>query len=475
MPAMQFSGMIDPVSSLEGVGARDRRRSTRRRYFLTIARGTFSKALGFADLQASFVPLLIAAPLLIGLSAVLLQKAGALDRCVPPTSCISASRSCAACCAIPMMLVLIVFAFTFSIYSAATAMPETLNKAPIAIVDEDRSPLSARIADAFYPPYFMPPVHDRAAPRWTRRMDAGLDTFALDIPPDFQRDVLAGRRPTIQLNVDATRMSQAFTGSGLYPDASSAARSTLSSGATAAMPRCRSILPCACASTRRCTSSWFGAVIEVINRSPCSSIILTGAALIREREHGTIEHLLVMPVTPLEIMAGKIWSMGLVVLVACALVAAVRRAGAAGGADRGLDHTVPGRRRRCTSSPPLLGMFLATIARSMPQFGLLLILVLLPLRDAVGRHDAAREHARGRSVPDAGRADDALHHAQPGDPLPRRRISRRCGRSSSPSQSSAFCCLPWRSPASARLSVKQHSRPQLYLSQRELRVGSTRA
>ena len=45
------------------------------------------------------------------------------------------------------------------------------------------------------------------------------------------------------------------------------------------------------------------------------SIILTGAALIREREHGTIEHLLVMPVTPFEIMVSKIWSMGLVVLV----------------------------------------------------------------------------------------------------------------------------------------------------------------
>ncbi len=45
-------------------------------------------------------------------------------------------------------------------------------------------------------------------------MDAGLDIFALNIPPEFQRDVLAGRRPTIQLNVDATRVSQAFAGSG---------------------------------------------------------------------------------------------------------------------------------------------------------------------------------------------------------------------------------------------------------------------
>ena len=113
----------------------------------------------------------------------------------------------------PIMLVLIVYAFTVSIYTAATAMPETLNKAPIAIVDEDRSPLSTRIVGAFYPPHFLPPVMITQA-EMDARMDAGLDTFALNIPPEFQRDLLAGRRPTIQLNVDATRMSQAFTGSG---------------------------------------------------------------------------------------------------------------------------------------------------------------------------------------------------------------------------------------------------------------------
>ena len=54
--------------------------------------------------------------------------------------------------------------------------------------------------------------------------------------------------------------------------------------------------------------------MEVINNITMLSIVLTGAALIREREHGTIEHLLVMPVTPFEIMMGKVWAMALVVL-----------------------------------------------------------------------------------------------------------------------------------------------------------------
>src|SRR6218665_3574603 len=113
----------------------------------------------------------------------------------------------------PVMLVLIAYVFTLGIYSSASALPETLNNAAIAIVDEDQSPLSQRIATAFYPPQFTPPQHIA----WSQ-MDAGMDagdyTFVLVIPRNFQRDLLAGRAPQAQLNVDATRMSQAFSGSG---------------------------------------------------------------------------------------------------------------------------------------------------------------------------------------------------------------------------------------------------------------------
>lgn len=59
--------------------------------------------------------------------------------------------------------------------------------------------------------------------------------------------------------------------------------------------------------------------MAIINNITMLAIILTGSALIREREHGTIEHLLVMPITPFEIMLAKVWSMGLVVLVASGL------------------------------------------------------------------------------------------------------------------------------------------------------------
>jgi ABC-2 type transport system permease protein len=277
----------------------------------------------------------------------------------------------------PMMLVLIVFAFTFAVYASSTAMPETLNKAPISIVDEDRSPLSTRIALAFYPPYFVPPVMITHA-EMDARMDDGLDTFALDIPPQFQRDLLAGRTPTIQLNVDATRMSQAFVGNAYI-------QTILNNEVQSFAERHQSIsvppvdLALRARFNPELNKSWFGAIIEVINNVTMLAIVLTGAALIREREHGTIEHLLVMPVTPFEIMTSKVWSMGLVVLAACAFSLAFVVQGLLAVPVQGSVALFLAGAAVHLFAATSIGIVLGTLARSMPQFGLLLILVLLPL------------------------------------------------------------------------------------------------
>ena len=278
----------------------------------------------------------------------------------------------------PILAFLIVYAFTVGVYAAATAMPDSLNKAPVAIVDEDGSPLSARIAAAFYPPHFLPPSLI-SQPEMDARMDAGVDTFALDIPPDFQRDVLAGRCPTIQLNVDATRMSQAFTGNGYIQTitASEIAEFVQRYRGGASTPV---ELDIRARFNPSLTQAWFGSVMEVINNVTMLSIILTGASLIREREHGTIEHLLVMPVTPFEIMVSKVWAMGLVVLVACGLSLILVVQGLLAVRIEGsllLFLAGTGLHLFASSS---MGIFLGSLARSMPQFGLLMMLVLLPLQ-----------------------------------------------------------------------------------------------
>ncbi len=278
----------------------------------------------------------------------------------------------------PMMLVLIVYTFTVSIYIAATAMPESLHNAPIAIIDEDGSPLSARIISSFYSPHFKAPTMISLA-----EVDAGMDrgdyTFALNIPPNFQRDVLAGSTPTIQLNVDATLMSQAFTGNGYI-------QQIVAGEVNEFVKRYRStaVPPVDLALRMRFNpnleQSWFGSLMEIINNVTMLSIILTGAALIREREHGTIEHLLVMPVTPAEIMLAKVWSMGLVVLLAALVALVFVVQGMLQVPIQGsvtLFMLAVALHLFATTS---MGIFLATLARSMPQFGMLLVLVLLPLQ-----------------------------------------------------------------------------------------------
>lgn len=277
----------------------------------------------------------------------------------------------------PMMMLLIAYVFTLSVYTSATAMPETLHSAPIAIVDEDGSPLSQRIASAFYPPQFTPPAMITLADM-DPGMDAGRYTFVLNIPPSFQRDVLAGRTPELQLNVDATRMSQAFTGSNYV-------QQVVIGEVNEFVQRYRgsTALPVDLALRARFNpaleQSWFGALIQIIDQITMLSIILTGAALIREREHGTIEHLLVMPVSPAQIMLAKIWSMGLVVLVASFLSLNFMVRGILGvpvGGSLTLFFTGAALSLFATTS---MGIFIATLARNMPQFGMLMILTIMPL------------------------------------------------------------------------------------------------
>lgn len=278
----------------------------------------------------------------------------------------------------PVMLVLIVYLFSVALYTAATAMPETLHNSVIAIVDEDRSPLSGRIATAFYPPHFNPPVmvsHADLDPG----MDAGEFTFALIIPVNFQRDMLAGKTPTLQLNVDATRMSQAFSGSGYVQEiVTEEVREFMASHRTTITPPVDLALRMRFNPTLE--PSWFGSVMEMVNSITMLSIILTGAALIREREHGTIEHLLVMPVTPTEIMIAKVWSMGVVVMLATAASMTLVIRGAIGVPIEGSMLLFFAGAMLSLFATTSMGIFMATVARSMPQFGLLLVLTLLPLQ-----------------------------------------------------------------------------------------------
>jgi len=273
----------------------------------------------------------------------------------------------------PVMMFLIVYMFSLAVFEEAQNAVIGVNNAAIAIVDEDRSQLSLRINDALLQPHFQEPQIININ-EVDSVMEKGRYSFVIDIPPRFQADILAGRQPVIQLNVDATAMSLAGTGTRYIQQIIS--QEVMAFLKEDEFPQMVNIV------TRvrfnpNMETIWFQGTMSLTNNITMLAILLTGAALIREREHGTIEHLLVMPLRPIEIMLAKVWANGLVVIIAASLslVTVVQGALAVpliGSIPLYLTGAVI-----YLFSVTSLGIFLATLARSMPQFGLLTMLVFV--------------------------------------------------------------------------------------------------
>lgn len=276
-----------------------------------------------------------------------------------------------------VLLAFVAYAFSLQILAQAHSFSQEVHNASIGVVDEDHSELSRRIARAFLPPYFHPA--QRIAERdIVSLMNVGKYTFVVDIPPNFEHDVLGGRNPPIQLNVDATMMVQGGLGADYAQQIIMTEIQDFLSHAEGV--RLSPVnLDVRIMYNPNVTTAWFTSVMGIINSISMLAIILAGAAIIREREHGTMDHLLVMPLTPFEIAMSKVWANGLVIT------------GAVGLSLYLVVHILLG--VPIAGSIPLfllgvaiylffacaIGIFIGTIARSMPQLGLLYLLIYLPM------------------------------------------------------------------------------------------------
>ncbi len=276
-----------------------------------------------------------------------------------------------------VLLGFVVYSFSLAVISQAQSNSQELYHASVAIADEDHSELSRRIAHAFLMPYFKPPV-EIAAADIEHLMNEGKFTFAIDIPPNFQRDVVAGRQPSLQINVDATAMVQAGLGSSYAQQVidSEIAQFLSRSEATPLSPV---NLMVRIAFNPNVMTAWFSSVMGIISSVTMLAIILAGAALVREREHGTMDHLMVMPLTPFEIAMSKIWANGFVIAVAVGLslyfvVRLLLKVPIAGSIPLFMFGTT-----LYLFFATAIGLFLGTVARSMPQLGLLYMLVAVPM------------------------------------------------------------------------------------------------
>ena len=276
------------------------------------------------------------------------------------------------------MMLFVIYAFTLAIYSQATGTSNEVNNASIAFADEDHSQLSKELFNAFFPPRFQFPelIGTREV---EDAMDRGRFMFVVTVPPQFESDLRAGRNPELQLSIDATAMQQAGIGSSYIKNivndriASYLRRTDMTAPPPIHLVVRKLFNP-------NGISAWFTSVVAIINQLTLLTVVLTGAAVIREREHGTLEHLLVMPLTAFEIAMAKVWANGLVILVAVAI-------SLFGVVEMTLKVPFAGSHLLWFTGVLLylffataLGLYLGTISRSMAQFALLIILVIVVLQ-----------------------------------------------------------------------------------------------
>ena len=278
----------------------------------------------------------------------------------------------------PIMLILVAYAFSIAVYTVATGASTEANNLTVGVVDEDRSDLSRRLLDALNPPLVKRSVLI-AANEIDANMDAGRLVFVLEIPPRFQTDLLSGRQTSLQVNVDATAMTEAGNGAIYIQNIVAQEVANFKTGREGTASTPVSVVIRA-KFNPNLYSSWFTSVMQVVNSVTMLAVILTGAALIREREQGTVEHLLVMPLVPAEIMLSKIIANALVILVAAGLSLVLAVEWWLGVPIAGSLALFLAGAELYAFTVAALGILLGTLATSMGQFGLLAIPVLITMQ-----------------------------------------------------------------------------------------------
>jgi ABC-2 type transport system permease protein len=276
-----------------------------------------------------------------------------------------------------VLMALLVWSFTLAPIMEATGVASSVNNASIAFSDEDKSPLSRSLATAFFPPEFQPVVQippETAGPL----MDQGEFLFVVAVPPGFEKDLRAARSPELQVLIDATAMEQAGIGANYIANILGTEIRRFAVGADLVGESKVDLILRSAFNPNRDTVRFAG-IVALIGQIMWLTTILTGAAMIREREHGTIEHLLAMPVSPFDVAVAKIWSNAAVVLVATAVSLTFVMQGTLGIVVAGSKALFLAGTALFLFTATAMGVLLATVARSMAQFALLVMLIVLPM------------------------------------------------------------------------------------------------
>ena len=277
----------------------------------------------------------------------------------------------------------VVFIFTADILIAAGAPELDLKQARLGLIDRDHSALSRELGYRLRPPQFtlLPLPDDEALV--AHRLERGELRAVLTIPHGFEQSLRRGTVPALQLLVDASDanlgyLSASYVERIVQPLAAQALQQQFArTGASSRWPEVRLQVRARFNPTLR--EAWYATISELLTMITAAAILLPAAALVREKERGTIEQLLVSPLSPLQIVLAKVLAMTVVILLG-ALVAV-----------GGVMHLLVGvpfvgsawlffamvALYAGTSSG--LGILAATFARNSGQVGLIVLLLVMPI------------------------------------------------------------------------------------------------
>jgi ABC-2 type transport system permease protein len=282
---------------------------------------------------------------------------------------------------VPMLLILL-WAFTGAVYTSGHGMSSELHHYPIAVLDQAGGPASREIVSRFRAPYFKVVAQARDDDEVVRLLDRGEASLAVVIPPDFERRAEEGGA-RFQVVADGSQSMTATIASAHIASIANGYSVERLERRLAGGPARRGIPQVEVRSRAEYNpnllETWFSSVLEVMNQVTMVAMLLAAAAMVREREHGTVEHLLVSPLRPVELFAAKL--MPVVTLVPLAAVAAVLVVvqGAFGTPIRGsigLFYAVTVVHVFAMAS---LGLGIAVLARNLGQAMMMLLLILYPM------------------------------------------------------------------------------------------------
>ncbi|WP_229218817.1 ABC transporter permease [Rugamonas brunnea] len=283
----------------------------------------------------------------------------------------------------PLLLLFVVYAFSADIYNAAAGVTLQLNNAALAVLDMDRSAASRELAGRFLAPEFRQIGSAGHASTGQALLDKGDAMALLDVPPGFGASLARGEPAAVQMQIDASNSVQGFLTS--VDAAQIVARFGLESAA-ARLGLGNATLDGPLIDNRvrvwfnpNQNDAWFMGISELLNVITLFSMLLPAAAMVREKERGTIEQLLVSPLGPLQIMLPKIVAMVAVILCGTALGLFGLLIPVFGVPVHGslLLFLAVCTAYICTLAG--IGILIATVTRNMAQAGMMVILILAPM------------------------------------------------------------------------------------------------